>query len=102
SLREQFGPMVAPPEERSEPGLIREMRAVGVDPSSQEGRALWMDLKMREGATEQELERLRLSMLEHQYETARREQASQERAAEQQRQQATFEINKTLEHLEEA
>jgi hypothetical protein len=95
-------PFLTPPEARAEPSFIREMRAVGIDPDSAEGKQVWLDKQMRDGATDQQIEGMRLMLLKNQFDREASEAAEAARTAEQGRKTATFEINSTLSHLEEA
>lgn len=87
--------------ERAEPGLIREMRAVGIDPMTAEGKDTWLTMKMREGATDAELERLRLQMTQFQFEREQRIEEEKEQSAAQHRKVATVELNNSVKYLAE-
>lgn len=87
--------------QRAEPSLIREMRAVGIDPATPEGRETWLALKVREGATDAELEKLRLQMTQFTFEREQRAEAEKERTAEQHRQVAKVELGNSARYLAE-
>lgn len=94
-------PYLEADKERAEPALIREMRAIGIDPMTTEGKQTWLDLKMREGATDAELERLKLDMTKAQFEREQRLEAETERTAEQHRQVAKVELGNSAKYLAE-
>jgi hypothetical protein len=90
--------MVAGPqgEERAEPGIIREMRAVGLDPASDEGREIWLELKRREGAGDAELERLRTMLLGLQVQGEARDQEVKTREERETRTSQASALNRAL------
>jgi len=77
--------MLATPPARSETSLVRNLRAAGIDPASQEGRDIILQQLRGQGASEDVIKQIQLQMTALQLDEMRREREEKERTRDQQR-----------------